>query len=253
MAEVKKPINSSNNKNKIKIWDIWVRIFHWSLLLLVGLSFYSGKFGGLDFVLPIKNTVIFNMDVHVWSGLAILGLILFRTIWGFVGSTTARFSYIFESIRKLPNYLRKMFIEKTTFIAGHNPAGGIAVLIIITMLFMQTITGLFSQDDSFFATKGPLSFLVEDTTSKQITQIHAQIWNYILVPLIALHICANLFYWIIKKQDLIQGMITGKRTIHSNSKNPKLYFAPTLLGILAGAVAIIIIVIITKAEVLVKI
>ena len=76
MAEVKKSINSSNEKNKIKIWDIWIRIFHWCLLFFVSLSFYSGKFGGLDFVLPIKNTVIFNMDVHVCSGTAIIGLAL---------------------------------------------------------------------------------------------------------------------------------------------------------------------------------
>ena len=224
------PNSEPNTKLTIKVWDIWVRFFHWFLVFFIALSYVTGEIGGLDFTLPGTNQFISNMNVHALSGVTILGLIIFRVIWGITGSTTARFTNFVTGPIKTLAYVKTVFKGPSTFFAGHNPAGGAVVMVILLALLAQTGTGLFSQDDSFFATKGPLAFLVEDETSKEVTGIHKKIWSYCLVTLILLHIAANLFYWLVKKQGLIMAMITGRRRLPDGRKQPKLFFASARLG-----------------------
>ena len=72
---------ADNSEQKIRVWDLPVRLFHWTLVVLIATSYFSGRAGG-DW-----------MKLHFWSGYAILALLLFRIAWGFVGSTTARFAH----------------------------------------------------------------------------------------------------------------------------------------------------------------
>jgi cytochrome b len=223
-------------KNTVKVWDIWVRLFHWLLVIFVFLSYLTGEIGGFDFTLPGTERFVSNMNLHVWSGIAILGLLIFRIIWGFTGSSTARFSNFIKGPGVILDYVKSVLKGPVAFFAGHNPAGGAVVVIILAALTAQASTGLFAQDDSFFATKGPLAFLVEDETSKEITGIHKQLWEYGIVTLVAIHIAANLFYWLIKKQDLIVAMFTGRRSVPEGQPEPAVSFAATWFG---AAIAII--------------
>lgn len=241
-------IPETGSKRTIKVWDIWVRFFHWFLVAFILLSYLTGEVGGFDFTMPGTDRFISNMNVHVWSGLAILGLVVFRLIWGFLGSTTARFSNFVRGPQVILGYVKTVFTAPVAFFAGHNPAGGAVVMIILLALAAQAGTGLFSQDDSFFATKGPLAFLVADETSKEITSFHKQLWEYGILVLIVVHIAANLFYWLIKKQDLIRAMITGRRRLPDGEQAPALSFASTWLGIAVAAVAGLVVWLVMNAE-----
>lgn len=242
------PETQSNTKITVKVWDIWVRFFHWFLVAFIALSYFTGEFGGLDFTIPGTDRFISNMNVHVLSGLTILGLIIFRLIWGFLGSTTARFSNFVTGPSAIIAYLKAFLKGPVKFVAGHNPAGGAVVMIILLALFVQAGTGLFSRDDSFFATTGPLAFLISDETSKEITGFHKQLWEYGLVTLIVLHIAANLFYWLVKKQDLIVAMITGRRRLPDGEKEPTLSFASTSLGAAIAVGVVVLVWLIMNAE-----
>ena len=220
----------------VKVWDIWVRLFHWLLVAFVLLSFLTGEIGGFDFTVPGTERFISNMNLHVLSGLTILALLIFRIIWGFAGSSTARFGNFIKGPKVALDYIKSVLRGPVAFFAGHNPAGGAVVVIILAALTVQASTGLFSQDDSFFATKGPLAFLVADETSKEVTTFHKLWWEYAIITLVVLHITANLFYWLIKKQDLIAAMFTGRRRLPAGQVDPKVSFAATWLG---AAIAIV--------------
>lgn len=237
-------------KRTIKVWDIWVRFFHWFLVAFILLSYLTGEVGGFDFTLPGTERFVSNMNLHVWSGLAILGLVTFRLIWGFTGSTTARFKNFVRGPATILGYVKSILSGPVAFFAGHNPAGGAVVVIILIALLAQAGLGLFSRDDSFFATTGPLAFLVSEDTSKEITTFHKRLWEYGLLVLIVVHIAANLFYWLIKKQDLIVAMFTGRRRLPEGETEPALSFAATWLGVAVAAVAGLIVWLVMNAETL---
>ena len=130
----------------IKVWDAPVRLFHWLLAVLVAVSVSTGYIGG--------NV----MRWHVWSGCAILGLLIFRLLWGFAGSTTARFAHFVRGPRAALGYARGLLSRSPSHTPGHNPLGGWMVLLLLASAALQAGTGLFSNDD--IATEGPLDHLV---------------------------------------------------------------------------------------------
>src|SRR3954468_11261899 len=109
----------ANTNDRIRVWDLPVRLFHWALVVLIATSYFSGQAGG-DW-----------MKLHFWSGYAILTLLLFRIVWGFVGSTTARFSNFVKGPTAWLVYLRDLLTSRRTYDVGHNPVGGIMVLLLI--------------------------------------------------------------------------------------------------------------------------
>ena len=239
---------SESGDRKVQVWDIWVRLFHWLLVAFVLLSYLTGEIGGFDFTMPRTERFVSNMNLHMWSGLTILGLLVFRIIWGFAGSSTARFVNFIRQPKVIIDYVKSVLKGPVAFFAGHNPAGGAVVIIILAALTVQASAGLFSQDDSFFATKGPLAFLVGDDTSKEITSFHKQWWEYVIVTLVVIHITANLFYWLIKKQDLIVAMFTGRRRLPDTETAPSVSFAATWLGAAVAVVAGIVIWLVVNLE-----
>lgn len=222
--------NAQSSGRKVKVWDIWVRLFHWLLVGFVLLSYLTGEVGGFDFTMPGSGNFVSNMTLHMWSGVIIFGLLVFRIVWGFAGSTTARFSNFVRGPSVILGYVKTVVSGPVKFFAGHNPAGGAVVAIMLLALLVQAVTGMFSQDESFFATKGPLAYLISDETSKFITSRHELWWEYVILVLIVVHIAANLFYWLVKKQDLILAMITGRRRLPDGEAEPQVSFAATWLG-----------------------
>ena len=179
----------AHGSTRIRLWDLPVRIFHWSLVIAVAVAFVTAKLGG-DW-----------MDWHGRAGLAIVGLVTFRIVWGIVGSTHARFLSFAPTPARLRAYLTGRWHG-----VGHNPLGALSVFGLLGLLAVQAGTGLFSNDDIAF--DGPLSGLIEKARSDSLTGLHHQLSNVLLV-LLGLHILAIAFYLLVKKHDLIKPMLTG--------------------------------------------
>lgn len=199
---------------RIRLWDLPVRLFHWSLALLVLAAFVTAKVGG-----PW-------MEWHGRAGIAIVGLIAFRIVWGLVGSTHARFA----SFAPTPSKLRAYLTGKWQGV-GHNPLGALSVFGLLALLAVQVGTGLVGNDDIDF--NGPLSALVSKERSDSLTGLHHQLSNVLLV-LIGLHIAAILFYVVFKKTNLVGPMVTGWKDAPATAAHP--VRDGSVVGLIAGLV-----------------
>jgi cytochrome b len=209
----------------VRVWDIPTRFFHWTVVVLLCVSWFSADQG--------------FMRVHLWSGLTLLALLLFRIGWGILGSTTSRFSDFLHPPHKVMAYLRGH--EKSLY-AGHNPAGGWMVAALIAILLAQALTGLFANDGLHFT--GPLALWVSDDVSTRITGLHGTIFNIILL-LIWCHVVAVGFYLLVKNHNLVRAMFTGKKHPRHvpdglNLRFTRLSIALLLLVLATGIVAWII-------------
>ena len=119
----------------ILVWDLSTRLFHWLLVILLAASFVTAKVGG--------NA----MQYHEWSGIIILVLLVFRTIWGFVGSQPSRFRDFVKGPAEVWRYATALAKGSSSRHLGHNPLGGWSVLAILLLLYLQTCLGLFANDD----------------------------------------------------------------------------------------------------------
>jgi cytochrome b len=147
-------------EKKVRVWDLPVRLFHWTLVILLATSYFSGRAGG-DW-----------MKLHFWSGYAILTLLLFRIAWGFVGSTTARFSHFVKGPVAWFVYLRDLATGRRTYDVGHNPVGGIMVLALIFAVLAQAVAGLFAADTDLGTVSGPLANAIPDKWVDRLTSFH---------------------------------------------------------------------------------
>lgn len=146
---------------------------------------------------------------HRWNGYAILVLIVFRLIWGFVGSSTSRFSaFIGSPFKSLAYGLGMLRGEKGSYL-GHNPLGSWMIVVLLSAVALQGTLGLFSLEHNEIVA-GPLKRLVAHETSEAITKWH--VWGFnVLLGLIAIHITANILYGVVKKDPLIRAMVTGRK------------------------------------------
>ena len=180
----------------VRVWDAPTRIFHWALTALVVTSVASAK---LD-----------HMDVHLVSGQLILGLVLFRVIWGFVGSEHARFRAFVRGPGTVVHYARSLLRPPSAFHAGHNPLGALMVVAMLLVLAFQAGSGLFANDD--IVTEGPFARFVTKATSDAITRWHYAN-SYLIYVLAAAHVLAVLGYLIVLRQNLIGPMFTGVKRV----------------------------------------
>jgi cytochrome b len=178
----------------VRVWDLPVRLVHGSLVLLLPFLWWSAKEGGTW------------MTYHVWAGYAILALVVFRIVWGFTGSTYARFRNFVYGPREVSRYARTLFRPDAARYAGHNPLGGASALLMLLLLALQAGTGLFANDDVL--TAGPLYAYIAKETSDWLSGVHQSNF-YLLLTFIGLHIAAVVFYLTCKSQDLVTPMITG--------------------------------------------
>ena len=182
------------------VWDIFVRCFHWSLVALFVTAVISGEVGG--------NAIVW----HMRCGYAILTLVTFRLIWGFVGGEYARFTSFLTSPGKTIAFAKSMFGKGHDYVVGHNPLGGWMVLALLLTLATQATLGLFTNDE--IATTGPLAQYVSEATSIRVTGIH-HILGKVLLVFVFLHVAAVLFHLFVKKENLIRAMFTGKKSLPS--------------------------------------
>lgn len=182
---------------KLLIWDLPLRIFHWSFVLTIFALWYTAEQGS-DLV-----------EIHMQLGYVALGLLTFRVLWGIIGPTHARFSQFILSPKKLINYLFKRDSqEQNTPNAGHNPLGALMVILMIVLVSVQAISGLFIDNDVF--STGPYNSIVSGDIEKLMSFLHHNTFDLILIA-IALHIGAIAYYALVKKHNLVTPMITGKK------------------------------------------
>lgn len=208
----------------VKIWDIWVRLGHWAMAGLFGLSWWSAETG--------------RMDMHVTSGLAMLALLLFRLAWGFFGSETARFADFLKSPVTAAIYLVQMRHQQRDVELGHNAAGGWMVLVLLALLLFQVGTGLMADDQVL--TQGPLASRVPGWTSDLATSLHVLNFDFILAAVV-LHVLAVLAYLLLKRHNLIAPMFTGRKLVPASMGPQAPRLAPawrgTLFLVLAALIA----------------
>jgi cytochrome b len=178
----------------VRIWDLPIRIFHWSLAALVVFSYFTGRMGGGW------------LDWHMRSGYAILALLVFRIAWGFVGSDSARFALFLSGPAIAIAYLRDLARGTARPFPGHNPAGGWMVVAMLAAVLVQAFAGLFADDE--IATQGPLAVKASNAWVAAMTRLHD--WNqWIVVGLVALHLVAILVYRWRFRLRLTGPMVTG--------------------------------------------
>ena len=213
---------AKTNVSRIRVWDVPVRLFHWTLVILMAVSYFSGRAGG-DW-----------MKFHFWSGYAILTLLLFRIAWGFVGSTTARFSDFVKGPSAAFRHIAEMVGTGRPREAGHNPLGGAMVVVLIFAVLAQVLAGLFSADTDTGMVNGPLTSLVADQWVDKATAFH-KYWINVLLILVALHVLAAIVYLAWKRQNLIGAMIHGHKPLDDvvapGMPAPRLYFASGRLAL----------------------
>jgi cytochrome b len=209
----------------VRVWDLPLRLFHWTLVALVLLSWASRE---LDL-----------MELHRNSGYGILALVLFRVIWGFAGTRHARFADFVRAPSAMRAYIRETARGGVQRFLGHNPAGGWSVVAMLACLAVQAVTGLFLTDDVLF--DAPFHGVLSEKTTHALKRLHDANFTVLLI-LVGLHLTAIAFYRFVKREDLVRPMLTGVKWVPmaSQAEEPPpvgWWRAPVALAIAAGLVA----------------
>jgi cytochrome b len=209
----------------VVVWDLPTRLFHWTLVALMIAQWWTAEESS-------------TMDWHVWGGYAVLALVLFRLIWGFVGSETARFGDFIRGPGAALEYVRALLRGETPHYLGHNPLGAWSIVAMLVLLLAQAGTGLFANDDILI--EGPLYAWVSKDTSDWLTSIHKLNFNLLLL-VIAVHLSAVLFYLLIKRENLIHPMLNGRKHLPPGlaGQAPRLVNSWLALPVIAVAGALV--------------
>jgi cytochrome b len=183
----------------IKVWDLPLRIFHW--LLVTGF-----------FVAYLTEDEL--LTVHVWAGYLVLGLLVFRLIWGFAGNQYARFSSFLCSPAQSYAYIKDTLRLKAKRYLGHNPAGAAMIVLLIVSLFMTVISGLivYAANQNL----GPLAGMVGSSDEKLWEDVHEVAANFSLL-LVIMHVIGVAFESALHGENLAKAMWNGyKRSDQAN-------------------------------------
>jgi cytochrome b len=176
---------------KAPVWDLPIRLFHWLLTALIVFSWWSVHYH--------------HTDWHIWSGIAILTLLVFRLLWGVFGSSTARFANFVRGPSTVRAFLRDSASWRR---AGHTPLGALSIVAMLLAVAIQVGLGLISTDEDGL-NEGPLAQLVSLPVSETARDIH-EYWFYVVLALIVMHVGAIIYYKVFRGQKLLKGMITGR-------------------------------------------
>jgi cytochrome b len=182
--------------NRVRVWDLPTRLFHWALVLCVTSLAISGLIGGSA------------LTWHFRFGYGVIALLAFRIIWGVVGGRWSRFGAFIYAPQSIVNYLKGK--GKPDHSVGHSPLGALSVFALLVFLMAQVGTGLMSDDE--VANSGPLTHLVSNATVQIATFYHAAVGKWVLLGLVLLHIGAITYYQR-RQHKLVNAMVHGDKTL----------------------------------------
>lgn len=204
----------------VRVWDVPVRLFHWLIVALVAAAYTTWRLNWMEW--------------HGWIGDLVLALVLFRLLWGFFGSETARFSHFLASPRIALEHLKYAFLWEPDRQVGHNPAGGWMVVLLLALLLAETLTGIYVAND--VADVGPLTGIVPAAAANAIDASHAILWNVLLAAITA-HVLAIVGYAAVKGQDLVRPLITGMKVLPEPVNAPRMASPALAVVLFAGSAA----------------
>jgi len=200
------------------IWDLPLRLFHWSFAITILAAWYTSE---------QKGELV---ELHMQLGYVALGLLIFRILWGIVGPKHARFSQFIPSPKTVIHYIKNLknneFKDNN---AGHNPLGALMVVLMITLVSLQAISGLFINDDIF--SSGPYYGSLSKEFEKVMFFLHHNTFDF-MIAAIVLHLAAIAYYWRVKKQNLVLPMITGKKSSQLMSTTDAIPHSKIMLAII---------------------
>jgi cytochrome b len=211
---------------RVRVWDLPTRLFHWLIVALVAAAYATLRLNWMQW--------------HGWVGETLLAALIFRLLWGFFGSDTAKFSRFLGSPKAAARYLRRALVREPDHEVGHNLAGGWMILLLLALLLGETLTGIYVAND--VADVGPLTEITPASVANAITAAHATLWD-ILLAAIVLHVFAIAGYAAAKGQNLLLPMITGTKRLPPEVPAPRLASpvrALVLVALSAAAVAALV-------------
>ncbi len=211
---------------RVFVWDVPVRLFHWTLLVLMVALVITGEF--LDDVI----------ELHATLGHAALTLVLFRLMWGAVGSSYARFPQFVRGPGVVISYVRSLMSRRSEHVVGHNPLGGYMVMVLLIAVLSQAILGLFANDDLLF--DGPFAYMVSKEISNLMTGLHEDLFHVLLV-LVSLHVAAVVWHKLFMGENLLTAMFTGYKELPPDVEATDAQGGGVLLAITLLAISVVVV------------
>ena len=206
----------------VAIWDWPVRLVHWAIATLFAVQWWAAETG--------------HFDWHVRFGIVFLGLIVFRLLWGVFGSSTARFVHFVRGPLAVGCYAARLLRrEPSEVVIGHNALGGWSVIAMLALLLLQVALGLFAVDTDGL-NSGPLAAKVSFEQGRWAAHMHGLVFDALLV-LVALHVAAIAFYLVVRRDNLVGAMLTGRRMAPAAAAPMSRAAGWRLLACVAAAVA----------------
>lgn len=211
--------------HEVPVWDLPTRVFHWGLVLL----FAAGQItGGEEGVL---------WPLHRWGGYLIAVLLVFRLLWGFVGSPRTRFADFVHGRQRVKGYLRRLLALDPPRHIGHNPLGGWMVLLLLVSLALLVAAGLFAASRDL---SGPLASLIPAGTAHLIGDLHGLLANLLLF-LVAVHVVGVLFDWLLTGDNLVRAMVTGRKRLNDAEAGVEQPLAPAWRGAVVCSISALVV------------
>ena len=195
------------------LWDIPTRVFHWLIVCCLPIAWWSAEEE--------------RFDVHHWTGYTVLVLVSSRIGWGFIGSRHSRFADFVVGPARVRAYLRGQGSSS----AGHNPLGGWSVLLLLSLLLAQAISGLFNSDDVLFS--GPLYYWADSGFRDAMGVVHDVAFNGLLA-LVCLHVVAVLYHQLKLKEKLLQAMLCGSAIGRVGTEAAAPWWRAVIIALLVG-------------------
>lgn len=227
-AEADPELESGRSPRLVWAWDFPTRLFHWTLVALIVLAYVSRNYSSDP-----------TLYWHRINGYAVLVLILFRTAWGFVGSSTSRFASFVPRPGPTFRYGAAFLRRRAPRFLGHNPLGSIVILALLLAVAVQAVAGLFTTDDVL--AEGPLYRHAPEWLTARMGQYHARGF-WMIMALAAIHIAANVGYQLFGKDRLIAAMVTGRKPSGDYVDGSEAVLASGLRGLLWLLLAIVIVI-----------
>ena len=187
---------TTKSAGPVPVWDVWIRLFHWSLALAVTFALVSGDTGWLFF------------EGHRLAGEIVLALVVFRICWSLVGSSNASLTALVVRPRRAVRHLLDLARGNTAPVRGHSASGGWAVLAMLALLGLQALSGLFIADEDEMLEGAFYGALPADVAG-QLMDLHYVLADVILA-IVLLHIAMVAVYAVRAGHDLVRPMITGR-------------------------------------------